>query len=164
MGLFGLKVLKVEKDILNIENDILSKKVISFKRKVNSDNEYFVLLFNYLDEKIPAKEEYTDIDTIKKSVGYTYRFNGESIELAGADCKFSLDNNNEVWLDIGLNDENRLGKLKEKDEKYFTYLCKQSFKLNITVDKGIYKVFDRLHDKLLIKDAEVTLKLDLIPE
>ena len=54
MGLFGLQVLKTEKDILNIENDILSKKVLSFKRKVNSDNEYFVLLFNYLDEKLPA--------------------------------------------------------------------------------------------------------------
>lgn len=164
MGLFGLQMLKTEKDILNIENDILSKKVLSFKRKVKSDNEYFVLLFNYLDEKLPAKEVYNDINAIKKAVGYTYRFNGESIELDSTDCKVRLDNDGDFWLDIGLGDSNRIGILKDKDEKYFNYLCKQSFKLKITVDEGIYKVFDCLHYKLLIKDAEVILKVDLIPE
>ena len=114
---------------------------------------------NYL-----LKEVYNDINAIKKAVGYTYRFNGESIELDSTDCKVSLDNDGDFWLDIGLDDSNRIGKLKDKDEKYFNYLCKQSFKLKITVDEGIYKVFDRLHDKLLIKDAEVILKVDLIPE
>lgn len=156
--------VKSSSNPLHAEKLYLSNTVVTFKLKMDTSKNKHAFLLNYLDVNLPASDDYLDDDLIKGKLGATYRFDEENV--LESDCTLKITDGG-VWLnpDVGyLYHLENLNQLSTEEKDYLNYLLGIGYAVDLIADSGIYKYYDRLHDKICLVDGEVDLEVRIIPK
>lgn len=156
--------VKSSSNPLHAEKLYLLNTAVTFKLKMDTGKKNHAFLLNYLDMYLPVSEEYMDDELIKGKLGSTYRF--DCVNVLESDCTVKL-NEGHVWLDADLDyiyNIETLNRLSTEQQEYLFYLLKIGYTVDLIAEGGIYKFYDRLHDKVCLVDGEVELEIRIVPK
>lgn len=157
-------VIKSGSNPLNAEKLYLSNTAVTFNLSLDTRKHNYAFLLNYLDKYIPASEDYLEDDLVKEKLGLTYRF--DKANVLESDCTIAVTDGC-IWLDPDVDYIYHLEKTNQMEKEeldYLRYLLKVGYTVDLIADGGIYKFYDRLHDKICLVDGEVKLEIRIVPK
>lgn len=156
---------------LALDKRYLRKDTITYTRRVKfsgGGNDY---LYFYLAHLIPESKLYNDFEYLKESGGLAYRFEDATVSLI--DCTLiSNSKNNRIYLDFGNNLLSlvdlqmvcNLDDINNDEYAYLNYILKQGFTLEVYVDGGPFRIYDKKTNAIEVKEhSGSTISVTIIP-
>lgn len=148
-----------------LEEDYKSGKSINFSLRAIKDTESGVTLKNFLDYYVPIPDGYSDY-ALSNNINGVSRFDGITIDLVN--YKY-IRRVSQLFLDFGFDFdyEYKLSYLGYEPYEYYKgyldMLEEKGYRLELQLNYGPSKIYDRIKEKVIILDADLEILVKIIP-